>query len=102
MIQLSDHPEGCVLSVRAQPGARRSGIQGEIGGALKVAVSAPPDKGKANEAIVEVLREALSLKNSQLQIIGGFAHRQKKVLIRDFSKAQLEARIAELLDAGDE
>jgi uncharacterized protein (TIGR00251 family) len=98
MIQVSEHPEGCILLIRAQPGARRVGIQGEVGGALKVAVSASPDKGKANQAIMEVLQKILGLKNSQIQLIGGFTNRQKKVLIRDLSKTQLESKIAEMLE----
>lgn len=40
MIALADHADGVVLPVRAQPGARRSGVQGEQAGALKVAVAA--------------------------------------------------------------
>ena len=65
MIAISDHPEGCVLPVRAQPGARRPGIRGEKRNALEVAVTAPPEDGRANQALVEVLREALDLKRSQ-------------------------------------
>ncbi len=97
MIQVSDHPEGCVLLIRAQPGARRNGIRGESGGALKIAVTAPPDKGKANQAIVEFLQEALGLNNSQIQLISGFTSRQKKLVIRGCSKLQVEWKIEELL-----
>ncbi len=98
MIEISEHPEGCVLSVRVQPGARRNGIQGEAGDALRVAVTAPPEKGKANHALVVVLREALELKNSQIELIGGLAHRQKRLLIRDYSRDELRTKIAELLE----
>ena len=59
MIPLTEHAEGLVLPVRAQPGARRNGVQGEQAGALKVAVTAPAQDGRANAALVEVLREAL-------------------------------------------
>ena len=48
MIAVTDHAEGCVLPVRAQPGARRAGVQGEQAGALKIAVTAPPEDGRAN------------------------------------------------------
>ena len=37
MIQVVDHAEGCIVPVRAQPGARQNGIVGEQNGALKVA-----------------------------------------------------------------
>ena len=36
MITITDHAEGCILPVRAQPGARRNGVQGKQGGALKI------------------------------------------------------------------
>jgi uncharacterized protein (TIGR00251 family) len=98
MIHVSEYPEGCVLSVKAHPGARRSDIQGEIGGNLKVAVTAPADRGKANQALLDVLREALGLQSSEIQLIGGFAQRQKKVLIRNCSKAQLVTNLTALLE----
>jgi hypothetical protein len=97
MIQIVEHPEGCVLVVRAHPGSRRNAIQGEAGGMLKIAVTAPPHKGKANQAIIEVLRDALGLRSSQIELIGGFTHRQKKVLVRGCSRTQMEIKMAELL-----
>jgi uncharacterized protein len=97
MIALVDHPEGCVLPVRAQPGARRPGVQGEQNGALKVAVSAPPEDGKANAALVEVLRKALGLKRSQVELIGGQTSRDKRFLIRGLTRSELEQRLAALL-----
>jgi uncharacterized protein (TIGR00251 family) len=93
MIAITDHAEGCVLPVRAQPGARRSGVQGEQNGALKVAVQAPPQDGRANEALVEVLREALGLRRSQVELLGGATGRDKRFLIRGVTRAELEAKV---------
>jgi len=90
-IQIREHAEGCVLSVRAQPGARRNVVVGEQAGALKVAVTAPPDKGRANEAIIEVLAESLGLKRSQIELVSGAASRQKQFLIRGVTPAQVLA-----------
>jgi uncharacterized protein len=98
MIAITDHAEGCVLPVRAQPGARRSGIVGEQAGALKVAVTAPPEDGRANKALLEVLRDALGLKRSQVELLGGATSREKRFLIRGVTKAELESRVAALLD----
>ena len=98
MIAVTDHAEGCVLPVRAQPGARRAGVQGEQAGALKVAVTAPPQDGRANEALVEALRQALSVKRSQVELIGGQTSRDKRFLIRGLKRAELEKRLAALLD----
>jgi uncharacterized protein (TIGR00251 family) len=97
MIAMTDHAEGCVLPVRAQPGARRFGVQGEQNGALKVAVQAPPQDGRANEALVEALRAALGLKRSQVELIGRATGRDKRFLIRGVTRAELEAKVMALL-----
>jgi uncharacterized protein len=98
MIVIVDHAEGCVLPVRAQPGARRSGVQGEQAGALKVAVTAPPQEGRANEALVEALREALQVRRSQVELLAGATGRDKRFLIRGLTRAELEQRVAALLE----
>lgn len=97
MIALTDHAEGILLPVRARPGARRTGVQGEQAGALKVAVSAPPEDGRANQALIEELRKALGIKRSQVELIGGQTSRDKRFLIRGVTRAELEDRIAKLL-----
>ena len=96
-IQISDHAEGCVVRVHAHPGARRNGIVGAQAGALKVAVTAPPDKGQANDSIVLVLADSLGLKRSQVELIGGLTSRDKRFLIRGLSRPELEAKLARLL-----
>ena len=96
MIALVEHAEGWVLPVRAQPGARRAGVQGEQAGALKVAVMAPPQDGRANQALADTLREALGLKRSQVELIGGQTSRDKRFLIRGLTRAELESRLAQL------
>jgi uncharacterized protein (TIGR00251 family) len=97
MLTLTPHPEGWVLPIRAQPGARKRGIQGERGGALRVAVTAPPQDGRANESIAEVLREAFKLKRSELQLVSGEKSRNKSFLVRGLTREQLEARLAGFL-----
>jgi uncharacterized protein (TIGR00251 family) len=97
MITLTDHAEGVVLPVRAQPGAKREGVVGERNGALKVAVTAPPLEGRANDAIVAVLRDALGLRRSQVELIGGATARDKRFLIRGVSAEELQGRIERLI-----
>jgi uncharacterized protein (TIGR00251 family) len=99
VIAVAEHAEGCVLPVRAQPGARRAGVQGEQAGALKIAVTAPPEDGRANQALVEVLRKALGVKRSQVELIGGQTSRDKRFLIRGLTQNELEVRLAALLTA---
>jgi len=97
MIAITDHAEGWVLPVRAQPGARKNAVTGEHSGALKVYVTAPPQDGRANEALVELLIEVLGVKRSQVEFIGGHSSRDKRFLIRGIKKDTLVAKIAALL-----
>ena len=97
MIEIEEHPAGCVLPVRAQAGARKTGIVGAQAGAVKVAVSAAPEQGKANKALAEALRVALDLKRSQVELLSGQTSRAKRFLIRGLSRADLQARLAPFL-----
>ena len=97
MIALRETAEGVLLPVRAQPGARKAGVQGEQNGALKVAVTAPPEDGRANKALTELLREALGLKRSQLELLSGATSRDKKFLVRGLAKEMLTERVGALL-----
>ncbi len=78
MIRLRETNEGTILAVRAQPGARRTGVVGEHDGALRIAVTASPDKGKANRAIAAVLSEAFSIPKSSIELVSGQTSRQKE------------------------
>src|SRR4051812_40447446 len=91
MIAVSEHAEGCILAVRAQPGARKAGVTGEQAGALKVAVTAPPEDGRANQALTELLRDWLGLKRSQVELAGGATNRNKQVLIRGVKPDELRS-----------
>ncbi len=97
MIVLQEHGQGVVLPVRAQPGARKARVIGEQNGALKLAVTAPADEGRANKALLELLAEALGVKRSQIELFQGEKSREKKFLVYGVTRAELERRIAELL-----
>ncbi len=97
MIQVVGHAEGSILAVRAQPGARRNGIVGDQNGALKVAVTAPPDKGKANDAVQDVLCAALNLKRWQVELVSGAASRAKRFLLRGVAPTVALRRLQAIL-----
>ncbi len=99
MRELSAHPEGVVLLVRAQPGARENAIRGVQNGALKVAVTQVAEKGKANKAIVELLCRSLALKRSQVELLAGDTAAQKRFLVRGVSLQELGARIGRVVSA---
>jgi uncharacterized protein (TIGR00251 family) len=98
MIGITEHADGCILSVRAQPGARKAGILGEHAGALKVAITAPPEDGRANRALVELLAEALNLKKSQVKLISGDTSRAKRFFIAGVRKTELETRLVAVVE----
>ena len=93
MIALVDRADGCVVPVHAQPGARRNAIVGAHGDALKIAVTAPADQGKANAAILEVLARELGLKNAQVELISGQTGRAKRILVRNMTAAEVRLRL---------
>jgi uncharacterized protein (TIGR00251 family) len=96
MIQVTSHPEGCVLPVKAQPGARKNGIIGEHAGALKVAVTAPPEDGRANKALIETLSRAIGIRRSQIELLTGLTSREKRFLIREMQPSALLAALDRL------
>ncbi len=71
-----------MLPVRAQPGAKSSGVRGEQDGALKVSVTQIAEKGKANKALVAVLSDALGVRKSQLDLVAGATAGHKQFLVR--------------------
>ena len=100
MISLEATTGGILVPVKAQPGARRNGITGEHAGALKVAVTQAPEKGKANDAIAVVLADLLDLKRSQIELVSGSTSSHKKFLVTGISFSDLEQRIARALADG--
>jgi uncharacterized protein (TIGR00251 family) len=93
MILIQAHAEGATIAVRAQPGAKKNAVLGEHGGALKIAVTAPPLDGRANEAILDVLANWLGVKRSQVELLRGASNRNKVVLVRGITAEQLRESI---------
>jgi uncharacterized protein len=71
----------CLLRVRAQPGARRSGRCGPWQDRLKLSLAAPPEDGRANRELLAWLRTELGLRASELELVAGHAERNKSVRI---------------------
>ena len=89
--------DGIVLPIRAQPGARKNSIIGVHDGALKVSVQAAPEDGKANDAIMELLKKTLGIKRNQIEILSGQTSRDKKFLIRELMLEELAQKIRTLI-----
>ena len=98
MIALQPHPEGTILPVRAQPGAKRNEIRGEQDGMLKVCVTQSPEKGKANKAVIELMAKSLGLRKSQIELLSGETSHQKRLLIRSITPEELAQKLAEKMN----
>jgi uncharacterized protein len=85
---------GVVVHVVAHPGSKRDAILGERACALRIAVTAPAEKGKANVAIQKVLAEAIDCSRSQITLLAGETARRKKFLIEGIPPDELDRRLA--------
>jgi uncharacterized protein len=85
MIDLQAADDGVIVPVRAQPKARRNAIVGTHAGRLRIAVTDPPEKGKANKSLAEILAAALKIAPSRVQLITGATSAQKKFLVAGLS-----------------
>lgn len=87
------------LKLRVVPGARRDAVLAVHGDALRVAVRAVPEKGRANEAVVRLLASALAVPPGAVALVAGHGGRDKVVELRGLDAAEARARIAAALDA---
>jgi len=89
-----DHLE---LSVHAQPGARRSEVQGLHGDALKIRIAAPPAAGAANRALLDFLAEAFGVPRGRCALVAGHASRRKRIRLERVDRARAESLLASWL-----
>ena len=82
------------LRLRIQPGASRAGIVGRHGDGWKVRVTAAPEGGKANDAVLRLLAERLDLPGKRLTLVSGPSSRDKIVELHGIDAAEAERRLA--------
>ena len=85
-----------LLLVKVVPGASRDRVVGRYGQAIKVQVSAAPEKGKANAAVAAVLAEFLGVRVGQVELVSGAGNPRKQFRIIGLDQAQLDAKLAVL------
>jgi uncharacterized protein (TIGR00251 family) len=93
MIPIRETAGGATFSVKVQPRARKNAITGEFGDALKLALTAPPVEGRANEACLAFLAEILDVPRSSITIAAGRSSRSKVILVCGLTAAQVEERL---------
>jgi uncharacterized protein (TIGR00251 family) len=89
-----------VVHVHVQPGAGRTAVTGRYGHAVKVKVGAPPQGGRANDAVVALMAEVLGVPAASVAVVGGASSRAKRVRVTGIAPADVERRL-ELAMAGN-
>lgn len=92
-LELTDSDGGCRIPVRVKPGAKQDTLIGPYGGSLKMTVVAPPEKGKANEAVARVLAGALNLATSRVRVVAGFTDQNKVVFVERCTADEVRRRL---------
>jgi uncharacterized protein len=100
MIELQQSDLGIVVPVRAHPKARRNAIIGAHAVRLRVAVTDPPERGKANQSIAEILAAALNVPPSRVQLVAGAVSPMKKFLITGLTLESVRDLLAAQATAG--
>ena len=93
MIRVEQTADGVRFSVKVQPKARRNAIVGELGDTLKVALTAPPVDGRANEACIEFFAVTLRVARSAVSIVSGQTGRNKVIRVTGVTAAQVHERL---------
>ena len=89
------------LRTRVQPGAKRTGLVGWMAdGTLKLSVSAPPEGGRANRAVVELIAATLGVREAAVRVVRGHAARTKTVEVDGADDETLRRRITAGMERG--
>jgi uncharacterized protein (TIGR00251 family) len=94
MISIRDTPSGATFHVKVHPRTKKNSITGEVGGALKLSLTAPPVEGRANQACIAFFAEVLNVPRSSVTIAAGESNPKKVVRVRGLSAAQIEAKLS--------
>ena len=82
------------------PGSRREAIQEVGAGLVRVRVTAPPEKGRANEALVALLARSLGVSQGAVRIVRGAASRRKAVAVEGVTTEEAVARLRRQVEKG--
>ncbi|MBV8691293.1 MAG: DUF167 domain-containing protein [Actinobacteria bacterium] len=90
-----------VLRLHVQPGAGRTAVMGTFNEALKVRVAAPPQGGRANDAVLALVADLLGVKPAQLELTSGASGRDKRVKVTGVEVDDVRRLIESAVDTGN-
>ena len=91
---LTPAENGVYIALHIQPGAKREGVAGLFGTALKIALNAPPVDGKANAALQRFLSDKLGVPRKNIELCSGTSSRDKRVFVSGITIEQAEERLS--------
>ncbi|HYX53041.1 MAG TPA: DUF167 domain-containing protein [Candidatus Limnocylindrales bacterium] len=97
MIPLNETAKGVTFAVKVQPRARKNEITGTVGDALKLALTAPPVEGKANQAVIDFFADLFDIPRSSVTIASGETSRNKVIRVSGISAMQVRQRLSATL-----
>lgn len=101
MVPLNETTKGISFAVRVQPRARKNAITGVMGDAIKVALTAPPVEGRANQAVIEFFAELFQIPRASVTIASGEASRNKVIRVAGLGRVAVEQRLAAALSQNE-
>jgi hypothetical protein len=96
-VPIQESAKGISFAVKVHPRARKNAITGIVGDALKLALTAPPIEGKANQAVIEFFADLFAIPRSSVTIASGETSRSKVIRISGLSRMTAEQRLSETL-----
>jgi uncharacterized protein (TIGR00251 family) len=87
------------IELTVSPGAARSELVGRHGDGWRARVAAPPERGRANRALVDLLADALGVPRDRVAVVAGLSGRRKVVEVAGLDSAELDRRLEAALDA---
>ena len=93
MAAIKNSPNGATFAVKVHPRAKKNAITGEVGHAIKLALTAPPVDGKANEACIDFFAKLLNLPRSSVTIAAGKTSRNKVIRVAGLSAEEVRKRL---------
>lgn len=90
---ITETEQGVFLSVKVTPKSSKNQVCGCEEDSLKIKIAAAPEKGRANEALVEFVAEWLGIAKSNIQLIQGATSRYKRLFIKGIKQAAITNKL---------
>jgi uncharacterized protein (TIGR00251 family) len=98
VLHIRPTPTGVLIPVKAVPGSSKQGLKGELGERLKVALTSPPEKGKANKELCALLAKNLGVPAKSVSIHSGHGSPRKVVEVKGVTAEDVRSALEQTQD----